>query len=100
MPVHDPLSFAAGLSAKLATRSRHVCVFLGAGASHACGLPTVSQLHELVLSDLNTNDQQAFAVQLEGRNLEQALSRLRRIAALLTSAQPVDGLTSVQAAAL
>ena len=29
MPEHDPLGFATGLSAKLATRSRHVCMFLG-----------------------------------------------------------------------
>lgn len=102
MPEHDPLRFATALSAKLATRSRHVCVFLGAGAACACGLPDVSQLQERVLADLGGADRTAFAGQLEGRNLEQALSRLRRITVLLTGdeAQTVYGLTAGHAAAL
>ncbi len=44
MPEHDPLRFATELSAKLATRSRHVCVFLGARVALACGLPDIAQL--------------------------------------------------------
>ena len=47
MPGHDPVQFVNELSSKLASRSRHVCVFLGAGASRACGLPDMSQLEEL-----------------------------------------------------
>ncbi|HZF10091.1 MAG TPA: SIR2 family protein [Thermoanaerobaculia bacterium] len=97
MPKHDPLKFATGLSAKVATRSRHLCVFLGAGASHACGLPDVAQLQEKVLGG---SDKLALARQLEGRNLEQALSRLRRMKALLSDDQVLDDLTATQAADL
>lgn len=97
MSGHQVMSFANGLSAKLAARSRHVCVFLGAGASCACGLPDVSKLQTVVLEGLG--DQRApFERQLSGRNLEQALSRLRRIAALLHEATgQVDGLTAQEA---
>jgi hypothetical protein len=97
---HDPLKFATELGAKLATRARHVCLFLGAGASRACGLPDVYQLQARVLDRLEGADKVAFAKQLEGRNLEEALSRLRRIAVLLTGDETVDDLTSAQAAAL
>jgi hypothetical protein len=85
---------------KLATRSRHLCVFLGAGVSRACGLPDVNQLQEVVLSGLDKTNQEAFARQLEGRNIEAALSRLRRIAALITGKETVDGLTAEQSTSL
>lgn len=91
MPEHDPLNFITSLGAKLATRSRHVCAFLGAGASCACGLPDVPELQKRLLNKLNSADQKALAAQLSGRNLEQALSRLRRIAALLNDKQTIDG---------
>jgi hypothetical protein len=94
---HDPQKFAHELSAKLATRSRHVCAFLGAGVARACGLPDVAQLQSQVLDALTGADRQAFEEQLKGRNLEQALSRLRRIAAVLTAGQTLDGLTAAQA---
>lgn len=100
MAEHDPLRFAAELSAKLATRSRHVCVFLGAGAARACGLPDIAQLRDRVLGRLAVEDRAALTNQLEGRNLEEALSRLRRITALITGDQMVDGLTGAQAKAL
>lgn len=100
MPEHDALKFVRDLSAKLAARSRHVCAFFGAGVGRACGLPDVRQLQERVLSELVASDRDALAVQLEGRNLEQALSRLRRIAALLDDDQKIDNLTAAQAAAL
>lgn len=100
MPQHDPLNFITSLGAKLATRSRHVCAFLGAGASRACGLPDIPQLQKRVMDRLKDADQKALAVQLSGRNLEQALSRLRRIAALLDDKQAVDGLTANDAVSL
>lgn len=102
MPVskHDPLRFASELSAKLATRSRHVCFLLGAGVARACGLPDVAQLQERVLEALAPNEKEALTAQLKGRNLEEALSRLRRIAALLTADQEIDGLTSLKSKAL
>ena len=96
MPEHDPQKFAHELAAKLATRSRHVCAFLGAGVGRACGLPTVAELQTQVLAALENGDRTAFEVQLTGRNLEQALSRLRRIAALVSAGETIDGLTSSQ----
>lgn len=98
---HQVAPFANALSAKLATRSRHVCAFLGAGAARACGLPDVSELQEKVLGSLNSQEREAFKSQLDGRDLEQALSRLRRIAALLEGSDgKIDGLTSKKAADL
>ena len=44
MTTHSPQEFATALGAKLATRSRHVCAFVGAGAAKACGLPDVKGL--------------------------------------------------------
>ena len=93
MPDHDPLKFANGLSAKLATRSRHVCLFLGAGASKACGLPDVAGLETKIIAGLEGEERSAFERELEGRNLEQALSRLRQIASLVEGTDTVDGLT-------
>jgi len=97
MSVHDPLMFATGLSAKLASRSRHVCAFLGAGMARACGLPDVADLQTRVLADLDSEARTTFAHELERGNLEQALTRLRRIAALLTGEQTLDGLTAKRA---
>lgn len=92
MTTHNPQQFAAALGAKLATRSRHVCMFLGAGAARACGLPDIAALQACVRSALELGDRQAFDRQLEGRNIEQVLSRLRRIAGLITGSDTVDGL--------
>lgn len=101
MSAHQVVAFANGLSAKLAARSRHVCAFVGAGASRACGLPDVSGLERQILDGLQGDQRAAFEGQLAGRNLEQALSRLRRIEALLDKGtDQVDGLTAQQAAAL
>jgi hypothetical protein len=97
---HNPSKFAMGVSAKLAARSRHVCTFFGAGTSKACGLPDVAQLQAKVLADLNATEKALFVTQLTGRNLEQALSRLRRIAALLTGTATLEGLTAATATAL
>ena len=97
---HNPSKFAMGVSAKLAARSRHVCTFFGAGISKACGLPDVAQLQAKVLADLSAAEKALFETQLSGRNLEQALSRLRRISALLTGAATLEGLTATTSAAL
>jgi len=94
MTSNDPLKFVSGLSAKLAARTRHVCTFLGAGASRAAGLPDVAMLQKSVLSTLDEDKRAVFEAQLASRNLEQALSRLRRIAGLLRDDQQLDGLTA------
>ena len=100
MPGHDPLRFVNDLSSKLASRSRHVCVLLGAGTSKACGLPDVSQLQERVKQRLVEDDREQLSKQLQGRNLEQALSRIRRFAALLEGDSQLEGLTREKAARL
>lgn len=97
MTTHDPALFAGGLSAKLATRSRHVCLFLGAGTSKACGLPDVATLQARITARLNGDELAAFSRITSTRNLEQALSRLRRIQAVVEADDVVDGLTGDQA---
>jgi hypothetical protein len=97
MSEHEPLRFLTELSAKLATRSRHICVFLGAGTSSACGLPDVVGLKGKVLGHLDNDNKAAFERQLAGRNLEEALSRLRRISALLGDTDELDGLSKAAA---
>ncbi len=101
MANHEVAPFVNGLSAKLATRSRHVCAFLGAGTARACGLPDVTELRDRVVHALEADDRAAFSRQLEERDLEQALSRLRRIATLLEgTGETVDDLTSEAASKL
>lgn len=101
MSAHDVVGFVNGLSEKLASRSRHVCLFFGAGASKACGLPDVAGLTEHVRRSLSDDQSTVFEHLTTGRNLEQVLSRLRRIATLLEESEDtVDGLTGEQAGAL
>ncbi len=98
MPGHDVLRFVGGLSEKLASRSRHVCVFIGAGASRAGGLPDVAGLAEHVSNTLAGDQKSAFDRLSKTRNLEQVLSRVRRIAALLEETDDrVDGLSAENA---
>src|ERR1043165_9616490 len=100
MAVHNPITFATSLSSKLASGSRHACVFLGAGVARACGLPDIGELQAKVLARLGTADRAIFEHELERGNLEQALSRLQRVAALLTGNQTIDGLSAKQASDL
>lgn len=97
---HDIAYFAGGLSAKLATKSRHVCTFFGAGTSKACGLPDVALLTTKILAGLEGEQLDAFKRITSSRNLEQALSRLRRVQAVVEGSDVVDGLTGAQAKAL
>ena len=94
MTTHDPYSFVSSLSSKLATRSRHVCFFLGAGVGRSCGLPDVGSLQNIVLDALGDADRTLLDRQLQNNNLEGALSRIRRIANLISGDETVDGLTA------
>jgi hypothetical protein len=100
MPEHDPLKFARDLGAKLASRSRHVCCLLGAGVAAACGLPDVAELQKRVIARLGPENQKLLAREIDGGNLERALSRLRRIAALLAGDQEFEGFTAAKASNL
>jgi hypothetical protein len=97
MPEQDVLQFARGLSGRLATRSRHVSVFLGAGTSKACGLPDVAALQRSISSKLEGESKAHFDRLITNRDLEQALSRLRRIAAIVEGSDRVDGLDAQSA---
>ena len=94
---HNPVDFITALSAKLASRSRHVCAFFGAGSAQACGLPGVEKLQEEVVSALKAGDKEAFQYQLKGHDLEGLLTRIRRIAALVSDEEEFDGLTNKKA---
>ena len=94
MQTHDPLGFTSGLSARLASRARHVCLFVGAGASRSCGLPDLAELQEKIVQRLDGNDGSVVASMLESRNLEQVLSRLRRVSAVLDVGEELGGLSS------
>ncbi len=100
MSKHNPVDFATQLSAKLAARSRHVCAFLGAGVTRACGLPDVAQLQQQVMTALGVGDREVFKRQLKEGNLEDALTRIRRIAALVAGEEVFDGLTEAGAKTL
>ncbi|MEE9402529.1 MAG: SIR2 family protein [Desulfobacteria bacterium] len=60
----------------------------------------MKELQERVVSDLKAGDKKAFQRQLKGRNLEEALTRIRRIAALVIDKNEFDGLTNKKAKAL
>lgn len=94
MPTHNAVEFVSELGMKLASRTRHVSFFFGAGTSRACGLPDVAGLQADVLSKLDDEARAQFERLLAGRNLEQALSRIRRIAALVEDGDTVDGLSA------
>ena len=100
MTDHDPRQFVSSLGLKLATRSRHVCIFLGAGIGRSCGLPDVAGLQQVVLDALENDDRALLNRQLQSNNLEGALSRIRRIATLVSGDDIVDGLTATKAAEL
>lgn len=97
---HDPRVVAEELATKLASRARHVCMLLGAGASCAAGLPTLPQLQTQVLDGIDAGFKDLLSAQLDGRNLEAALSRIRRVSGLLEPGESVAGLTSESAAEL
>jgi SIR2-like domain len=98
MSSHNPHEFANSLSGKLAARSRHVCLLAGAGVARACGLPDVGTLQSAILAALPDTDRELFQAQLGTGNIEQALSRLRRIASLIEGdEETIGGLTGAAA---
>jgi len=99
-PSHDPQRIVAELKAKLSARSRHVCLFLGAGASRCAGLPDLKGLEGKVLADLSPAHKAQLTKLLVDRNLETALSRLRRIKSLVSDGESFDGFDKAGASAL
>ena len=80
---------AAELAKQLSTRSRHIVLFLGAGASRSAGLPDMEALKGSVVAALDEEERRHF----EGRDVESGLSRLRRLTTLLADGEQVGDLT-------
>lgn len=90
---HSAKEAAVGIAAKMASRSRHVCLFLGAGASCSAGLPDIARLKDKVVAELSPDDARLAGPILDGENLEGGLSHLRQIRSLLQdSTAEFDGL--------
>lgn len=97
---HDPEQVATQLAAKLAARSRHVCLFVGAGAGKSARLPDLAELKDAVLETLDGEEVSAATQLLAGRDLESGLTRLRRISSLLDEGEEFAGFTRDKAMAL
>jgi SIR2-like domain len=99
-------AFASECLHKLATRQRHVSFLLGAGTSLAVGLPDIAGLAAAVKKRLSAEHSEDPLVAtydrlMEGRNLEQFLTRLRAIADLLDAGDgEIDGIDHAAAVLL
>lgn len=80
---------ASEIAKQLSTRSRHVVLFLGAGAPHSAGLPDMAALKASVLAALDEDEKRHF----DGRDVEAGLSRLRRLSSLIEDGEQIEGLT-------
>jgi len=98
----DPEGVATELAGKLSTRTRHVCVLPGAGAARAAGLPDLIGLQDSVKSSNQLTDEQQQRVSelLKTKNLEEVLSYLRRLVAILAEGQSLGPLSRDSAKAL
>lgn len=90
----DPVQITTELSEKISARTRHICLFLGAGASCVSGLPDTESLKALVQKKLSKENQELSKELFEKHDLETALSRLRRIRTLLGPGQEFEGFNS------
>lgn len=99
--MHNAEHAAQEFAEKLASRDRHVVLFLGAGASCAAGLPDLAGLQAAVQEKLDAPDREAFARLSSSRNIEGVLSRLRLVAQVLEgTTDKLDGLGAAAAAEL
>ncbi len=88
MPRLRPSHFATELARQVSTRTRHIVLFLGAGAARSVGLPDMETLKERVLEKIGVEQRTHF----EGRDLEAGLSRIRRLISIMKEGQPIGGL--------
>jgi hypothetical protein len=91
----DPSVVATELASKLSARSRHVCLLLGAGVSRSAGLPDLHGLQEAVEHSHQLDAAQQALVKglFKTRNLENALSYLRRLTLILEAGNSLNGFT-------
>ncbi len=90
----DPEIITTELAGKLSARTRHVCVFIGGGAPHSAGLPDLKGLQAAVISSLDKKYKGQVESLLQTRNLEEALSYLRRLSAILDEGQHLGEFTA------
>lgn len=94
---HDPAEFAGELAGQQASTDRRLRILLGAGASLAAGYPTLSVLGTAVQDRVRPTFGATVDEVFVGRNLEQALTRIRRVATLLEAGEVFAGLTAAGA---
>jgi hypothetical protein len=97
---HNPLTAATELAAKLSARTRRVCLLLGAGSSCAAGMPDVVGLLDRIKGRLKDDVLDNAERLYKDRNLEEGLTRLRKIRALLGEDETFDGFGAASAAEL
>lgn len=97
---HDAQKIASELTGKLAARSRHVCMLLGAGAGKAAGLPDFDELKEAVLDRIDAQDREIVEKIFSGRTIEDALSWIRKVASVLDDDLTLAGLNKATASRL
>ncbi len=79
------------LRRKLAARSRHVCLLIGAGAGKSAGHPDLADLRHRVLSDMDGEAATAARGLLEHRDVEAGLTRLHSLSRRALADVAVDG---------
>jgi len=96
--MHDPEHTTLELAEKLSSRNRHIVFLIGAGASCAVGLPSIEGIKNSIGDTLEGDEKETFIRLAKDKNIEEVLSRLRLIAAVLEdSADQVDDITSEMA---
>jgi hypothetical protein len=93
----EPEKIVTELAAKLSARTRHVCVFLGAGAPHSAGLPNLKGLQTAVTNSLSDARKKTVEQLFEAKDLEATLSYLRRLVAVLDGKQKLGEFTAESA---
>ncbi|PWC06669.1 SIR2 family protein [Mycetocola zhujimingii] len=88
---HEPLEVATLFASKLASRERHVCFLLGAGASKSAGLPDMVDLKRTLLEREANAGGDDLARLLADRTVEQGLTWLRKAGAVLESGEDTLG---------
>jgi hypothetical protein len=94
---HDAETITRELGQKLAARARHVCLFIGAGASRAVGLPDIAGLRTKIVAASAAADRNLVERYIAEYDVEETLSRLRAIAALTDGGGELDGIDSARA---
>jgi hypothetical protein len=97
---YDPITFEAELQEQLASSSRSVCFFLGAGASRRAGVPDLAKLSDDVAAALSSPQQKQFNDLRGSGNIETVLNRVRGLREILSPSDTMWGLSAAAAADL